>query len=538
MQQAPAAGDADAPPPAYAPPAYVADAAFRALPAALAYTGGPDARSGGAAVPTVLDATLPAAKYQSRGTVPKAACHWGQRKLLISEMQLLTYYCEPNTPYWIVYVGAAPGSHLMFLDRIYRGLHHWELVDPGQFDHRYATLEPAQRARFTLRSEFFDNAAAYRLAQMRLRRARCPALSACYGDVFAAGLDPTAKVTAGDDADAARTADIPIRYEPPLEPAQRGLALLLGVAGGRCKMLFVSDVRSGSDRVASTDKPVGGQDKPSAKVDEKPKPKDMLQFEHHVFENMRAQQAWSDIVNATFAMLKFRLPFSFIQKYDHNLRRTVQTPTDLPRLVPLRRGELLLPVWTRPTSTECRHVIPENSPLVTYDSVAYEDQLFFFNAVLRESVHFPHALHGDEWVDHRFDGAAEVAVLSKFVRGWRAVDGRVCAVPAAEDAAVLAEVRALSDDVSTAIGSSFERAFQNRERIHVDKAQRAGWVDATRQRLDAARQRRAEPLWHRALTPAEAAGAAAQPPSARVGACAPLLPDDAAAPADKKHRTE
>ncbi|RNF07910.1 hypothetical protein TraAM80_03058 [Trypanosoma rangeli] len=58
--------------------------------------------------PTVMDANFPAEPYCSRSQDVKAAIHWGQRKLLLSEIQLLSLYARPNTTYHIIYAGSAP----------------------------------------------------------------------------------------------------------------------------------------------------------------------------------------------------------------------------------------------------------------------------------------------------------------------------------------------------------------------------------------------------------------------------------------------
>jgi cap3/cap4 methyltransferase len=458
-------------------------------------------------VPIVLHDSFPRATYRSRGREVKTAVHWGQRKLLISEMQLLTYYGTPGTRYWIVYVGAAPGSHLMFLDELYGGLHEWELIDPGRFDHRYGTLPAGQANRFRLRNEFFDNNAAYELAERRLVRAGCPGLSAVYRSIIQDALTADSvneaaapmTSTSGTNAEEARTEDIPIRYVAPLEPTEIGLRLLTRVASERCPMMFVSDVRSGSEKTCKQG-----------------------DFDLHVHENMLAQEAWVDIVNPTFAMLKFRLPYAFTSKYSFEEKRQIVVPSKLPPQSLHSDGDLVLPVWTRPTSTECRLVVRQYAKKRLYDHKQFEDQMFFFNAVLRERVYFRHDFHGHEWVDHHFDGAAEVALLSRFVRArWASLthgQGRNGAVMPQE--AVLREVATLVERISSAIGSSFERAYENREAIHKGKAQRAGWVGETADRLAEARTLRSLPLWHRPLSDAR------QAPAAPYVWCLAPLPDE------------
>lgn len=120
--------------------------------------------------PVVMDeTTFPSESYRSRTSDIKTAIHWGQRKLMLSEIQLLSLYAKENVSYHIVYAGSAPGSHLGFLDDMFhKQKHTWELVDPGQFDR--AVLGP--RPNFLLRNEFFTNATAYGICANRLCKTR------------------------------------------------------------------------------------------------------------------------------------------------------------------------------------------------------------------------------------------------------------------------------------------------------------------------------------------------------------------------------
>lgn len=62
--------------------------------------------------------------------------HRGQRKLLMSEIQLLTLYYSKKTAHpWLVYVGSAPGTHLLFLHKLFPHV-RFSLWDGAQFDPR------------------------------------------------------------------------------------------------------------------------------------------------------------------------------------------------------------------------------------------------------------------------------------------------------------------------------------------------------------------------------------------------------------------
>jgi cap3/cap4 methyltransferase len=434
-------------------------------------------------VPVFLDSSFPRAAYRSRGQCVKSAVHWGQRKLFMSELQLLVLFAEPRTPYWIVYVGAAPGSHLLFLDSLFPHCGHtWELVDPGAYDQRLISKRPKN---FTLRNEYFNNGCAYELLQRRMQRGGCPALAALHSHLVTVHNETSKErmATAGDNPEHARTADIPVMYEPPVElpPATR---LLLYVAAARTKMLFLSDIRSGRE--------------------------DHGNFEAHVEENSRAQEAWVDIINPSYAMLKFRLPYSFTSRYSFELKRQVVTPSAGPPATVHCGGQILFPLWTRPTSTETRLVVPEFAPKRLYDHKLYEDQMFFFNSVMRERVHFNlHPSFGTrsaatafptgDYLDQRFDGAAELSLLQQYISGIRGQ-------PEGGEA-LRRRVAALAQQITDAIGGSFDRAVANRDAIHVKKGERAGWQEETQRRLEAAAAHRALPIWWRDAASEEVAAA-------------------------------
>jgi hypothetical protein len=60
-------------------------------------------------------------------------CHFGQLKLFFSELEFLTICCK-NEFYnaTVIYVGAAPGTHLILLQQFFPHL-HWILYDPNPF---------------------------------------------------------------------------------------------------------------------------------------------------------------------------------------------------------------------------------------------------------------------------------------------------------------------------------------------------------------------------------------------------------------------
>mgnify|MGYP001439167833 CR=1 FL=1 len=74
----------------------------------------------------------PRTPYARRQGEVKSVEHWGQRKLLFSEIEFLTLYGDRALT--VVYAGAAPGTHLNFLAEELFPQHKWILVDPAPFD--------------------------------------------------------------------------------------------------------------------------------------------------------------------------------------------------------------------------------------------------------------------------------------------------------------------------------------------------------------------------------------------------------------------
>ena len=95
----------------------------------------------------------PRLAYRRRTGERKTVIHWGQRKLLLAELEFLTMYAEPGLT--VVYAGAAPGTHIGLLVELFPAL-SFVLVDPAPFSPRLS-----EGARCLLRQELFTDEVAY-----------------------------------------------------------------------------------------------------------------------------------------------------------------------------------------------------------------------------------------------------------------------------------------------------------------------------------------------------------------------------------------
>lgn len=96
-------------------------------------------------------------QYRRRQNEIKSVVHWGQRKLLICEIEFLTKFSEEGIT--CIYAGAAPGTHISFLSRLFPEV-HFVLIDPSDF-----SFEP--NSKITTRQEFMTNEIAEEFQHMK-----------------------------------------------------------------------------------------------------------------------------------------------------------------------------------------------------------------------------------------------------------------------------------------------------------------------------------------------------------------------------------
>ncbi|KJE91348.1 hypothetical protein CAOG_02492 [Capsaspora owczarzaki ATCC 30864] len=258
----------------------------------------------------LLTDASPSSPYRRREGQMKTVDHWGQRKLLISEIEFLTMHAtQADVPVVVIYVGAAPGNHIQFLaDELFPTV-RFVLYDPRPFEIEASEMVSIQQERFT--------------------------------DEIARNLAPSCS-------------DV--------------------------RLLLISDVRSYED--------VNGVAVVS-----------MATQRETVAADMSVQRQWTEILRPAAAMLKFCLPYSagHTEYLD---------------------GDLHLPVWTGPTSSETRLiVVPSQSGRFAtrvFDHETYSNRMFHFNTVTRTSL-FPHNVRG-VGLDGCFDCASEVHILEQYLR--------------------------------------------------------------------------------------------------------------------------
>jgi len=88
----------------------------------------------------ILTDDIPRVAYRRRNRDIKNNLHWGQRKLLLSEIELLTLFYQsetfkkqPDKVVYMVYAGSAPGTHIRYLWKLFPEV-YFVLYDPRDFD--------------------------------------------------------------------------------------------------------------------------------------------------------------------------------------------------------------------------------------------------------------------------------------------------------------------------------------------------------------------------------------------------------------------
>ena len=96
----------------------------------------------------------PAQKYVTRRTEFKRVLHWGQLKLMLTEIEFLTLVMtqynesKDSRDIYFVYAGAAPGHHTDYLSALFPTI-HFELYDPSKFEIKNTKMIKIHNGYFT-----------------------------------------------------------------------------------------------------------------------------------------------------------------------------------------------------------------------------------------------------------------------------------------------------------------------------------------------------------------------------------------------------
>ena len=165
--------------------------------------------------------------------------------------------------------------------------------------------------------------------------------------------------------------------------------------------------------------------------------------------DMNAQARWHGILRPFKSMLKFRLPYA-------------------PGKTEYLQGELRLPIWGPPSTTECRLVVhAHNTGTKIYDNTEQEEKMFYFNTVTRSAL-YPHSVDCGCGIDHCYDCTAEVSILQEYLNTMHPE----------ETSRVTSSIARLSELISSKLSSERTLAHKNPDRAQkISIIRRNQWPD-------------------------------------------------------------
>lgn len=119
--------------------------------------------------------------------------------------------------------------------------------------------------------------------------------------------------------------------------------------------------------------------------------------EQTVKEDMEMQKEWVTIMKPLVSSLKFRLPYS-------------QGKTKY------FKGVLMIQPWAPKASTENRLIVedPSENNMIEYDNLWHSNVMYWHNNFQR-TVYYEHSVEGGEGLDHCYDCATEIMILSIYL---------------------------------------------------------------------------------------------------------------------------
>lgn len=307
-----------------------------------------------------LSNNYPRMTYRRRTNEIRKSVHWGQRKLLISEILFLSlFYKKEKYPNGIivVYAGSAPGHHLIVLMDMFKNI-KWELYDP-----RDINSDVLARKNVTGYKKYFLNEDAEKYS----------------------GLDNVFFICDIRSADSNKNEE---------DAFKKYLGHLRNADFNESNYHESPDYLKYKDLI------------------DKARKEASIQTELEILQDMKMQEKWTKIINPVQSYLKFHLPYVIDKDAvnqtnyfkGHIFWQTWEGPSSTEtRLIPVKDSN-------------------GNFQYTTYDNLIYEENCFYHNFIVREKLRFLNPLTGEEtYVDEPhllddYDSCNEALVLKMYLR--------------------------------------------------------------------------------------------------------------------------
>lgn len=321
--------------------------------------------------------------YLKREDIPDfKSGHWGQRKLLLTEILFFTLHGKTNTT--VIYAGAAPSDHMLFLSKMFP-TYHFVLVDPERWNNDFGSIhkelsynnfpeypvkglvnikkEGKYVGPYTIRNKNFDGSFIVNDREGKAEK------------IFVTDMQPYGEVNFVEPTYYKVNNNIDVYHGYFTD----NLAVKLGKQYSNTNVLFVSDIRpTNIEGVSST----------------------LEERDTIVIQNMEMQKRWYNIINQerrkvgkdnVWAMFKFKATFGIpTSKY--------------------LKGDLYYQPWAPLKSPELR-LITNSEETREYSNDWLEQHLTWFNEVRRNILNNPR----DKRLNGVFDTQFEYDIMKMYV---------------------------------------------------------------------------------------------------------------------------
>ena len=321
-------------------------------------------------LPIVIDENSPECEYKRRDKFNKdnaseKIVHWGQLKLLMSEINFFNRVYEDNNFTWptklVVYAGSAPGTHICYLSMMFPHF-KFVLIDPRDIEFPKCYQ--------------YDN----------------------YNTLYV-----SEHITQKDIDEFLSQEMNTILY------IKGYMSAVLSTVFKTYNALFISDIRSIEDKRFSE----------IAVLYDSLLHIDIIKNMSPSYSLIKSHCTYSDEVSRNLEDIKKAQDSSFIAKYRNHPYYDLIADGKYSKVTPFPQGIFYTQCWAGLSSSEIRLFVKGTPPIICYDNKKFEDKLYYYNNV-RRVAQYPNLINlfeSDECIkmNRSLDTHYHVYILLKYI---------------------------------------------------------------------------------------------------------------------------
>jgi len=323
--------------------------------------------------------------------------HWGQLKLLLSEIQFLTRaFPKKNkvdlSNYTLVYVGAAPGNHINILFDLFPSL-NFILIDKRPFNNnilreanRNTKSKSKSSRKITIINKYLDETLSKELkTKLELEGQEIILISdirssLSYPENIFLEKSNLSKFTNIDKKDFSNLNE---------------------------KIFSQPEINKFLKEYIVANK----LDNPPSNIDKLPFNKKIEYMHLYLWNNiiikdMNLQKEFVNLLTPKFSLLKFRFPYDIISDFDYF------------------NGFVFLPVYGPKYTTECRLYVERQAGNVyemkKWKPIIHEHKMNYFNHVIRKQYYY-HIYDNITGIDHCFDCSSKIQIIINYLNNFQKI---------------------------------------------------------------------------------------------------------------------